>query len=106
MEQVFRGSWDETVKQLGKEGFISFTVPYASSSSEAVRVETLLEQELEAEWCRGHGGAAHRLACAGLPSLLSYRAWDQQPGMAPPTMGWALPYGSLTRKMSGGLPTA
>ena len=28
-----------------------------------------------------------------LPSLLSYRSQDQQPpGMARPTMGWALPY--------------
>ena len=43
--------------------------------------------------------AACWIASPGLLSLLSYRTQDYCPGMAPPTMAWALPPWSLIEKM-------
>ena len=48
---------------------------------------------------RPQKGAAYWLAPHGLFSLLSYRTKDHQTRLAPPTMGWALPYQSLIKKM-------
>jgi hypothetical protein len=40
-----------------------------------------------------------RLVLSGLFSLLSYSSQDQQPGVALPPIGWALPRESLIKKM-------
>lgn len=45
------------------------------------------------ERSRGHGG----LLLVGLLSLLSSRTHMTSPGMAPPTMGWALPHQPLRK---------
>jgi hypothetical protein len=37
-------------------------------------------------------GAAYWLSSYGLLSLLSYKTQNYQPGIASPTMGWALSY--------------
>jgi hypothetical protein len=44
--------------------------------------------------------AAYWLAPQGLLSLLSYRTQDHLSGIAPPTIGGALPHQSLIKKMS------
>lgn len=47
---------------------------------------------------RPQRSAIYWLAHHGLLSLLSYKPKTSSPRMAPPTVGWALPYQSLTRK--------
>jgi hypothetical protein len=44
--------------------------------------------------------AAYWLASGGLLSLISYRTKATSQGMAPPTVGWALPRPPLIRKMT------
>jgi hypothetical protein len=44
-------------------------------------------------------GVVYWIVLHCLLSLLSYRTQDHSPGMAPNTMGWALLYQSLIRKM-------
>jgi hypothetical protein len=41
-----------------------------------------------------------------LAQLISYRTQDHQPRMDPPTVGWALSYQSLIKKIPIGIPTA
>jgi hypothetical protein len=43
--------------------------------------------------------AAYWLAPQGLLNLLSYRSRTTNPGMAPPTMGMALPHQSLSKRV-------
>jgi hypothetical protein len=81
------------IKQWRKSLF-QFTLPVDSRPS-------LREQELEGRrWCRGHGGillnGLFLMACSAC-FLIEPRTTC--PGMAPPTMGWALPHQSLIKKM-------
>jgi hypothetical protein len=62
-----------TKKQLGRKGFIQFTLPYCCSSPRkpGLELKQVREQELmQRPW---------RLASPGLLSLLSYRTQDYQP---------------------------
>lgn len=76
---------------LGREGFIQLTFPHHSSSSGQE-----LKQNRNLETWRS---TSHWLGPHALFSLFSYRPQDQQPRMAPPTMGWALSNHSLIEKM-------
>jgi hypothetical protein len=81
---------------LGREGFISPTVPYNSSSSKVVRTGTQAGQNLEAGAVQSlWGGTADWLAW---PAFLEPRTTSLE--MAPPTTGWTLPHQSLIKKLS------
>jgi hypothetical protein len=72
------------------------TVHYQRKSGQELKQGRNLEAGADAETTED---AAYRLALHGLFSLLSYRTRTTSPGVAPPTMGWALPCQSLIKKM-------
>ena len=94
-----------TKKHVRREGSNQLTYLHCCSSLEEVRTGTQIEQDPGGRnWHRSHGGwasgdPAYWLAFHGLLSLLSYRTQPASPGMAPPTMGWALPHQSQIGKM-------
>jgi hypothetical protein len=83
-----------------RKGLIWLTLPHHCSLS-GVRTGTHTGQESGGRcWCRGHGGV---LLTGLLPTACSVcfliERRTTSPGMAPPTMGWALPHPSLIKKM-------
>ena len=66
-----------------------------SQDGNSNRAGTWRQELMQKPW----RGAAYWLAPHGLFSLLSYRTRTTSPGVAPPTMGWALPCQSLIKKM-------
>jgi hypothetical protein len=77
-------------KQLGEERVILLTLPYISSLSTAVKTGTSTGADTETM------KEYHFLACSAC-SLIEPRTTS--PGMAPPTMGWALTHISIIKKM-------
>jgi hypothetical protein len=68
--------------------FIALCITEGSEDRNSNREGTWRQELIDG----GHGGV--------LLSLLSYRPQDHSPGVAPPTMSWALPHQSLVKKMS------
>jgi hypothetical protein len=73
-------------KQLGRKGFIQFTLPYCCSSprKSGLELKQVRKQEL---MHRSWRDVPYWLASPGLLSLLSYRTQDCQPRDVPPTRG-------------------
>jgi hypothetical protein len=73
-------------KKLGRKGFIQLILPHYCSSPKEVRTGTYLGAGADAEAMEG----CYLLAC--FPSIvqLAFEPRTTSPGMAPPTMGWAL----------------
>jgi len=94
--------WNTVVKsKLGRKGFIWFILQCCNSSLKEVRTGTQAGQEPgDRSRCRGHGGVLLTgwllMAWSGF-TLTEPRTTS--PGVAPPTMGWALPQQSLMKKM-------
>jgi hypothetical protein len=83
--------------KLGRKGFIWLTVPYHCSASKEVRAGT----QQGRSWCRGHaGGAAYWRDSHSLIHCSLMEPRTISPGMAPPTVDWALPNQSVIKKMS------
>jgi hypothetical protein len=90
-----------------RKGFTWLTGPHPSSSSKEVRSGTQNSRNLEAGAdAEAMTGAAYWVAPHDWLSQLSYRTRTSSPGMAPPTMGWALSHHHLLRKCPTGLPEA
>jgi len=69
---------------LGRKGFISFIVPYNSSSSKAVRKRTPGNRSR----CRGHGGMLLTgLLIMACTAYFLIELSTTSPGMASPTIG-------------------
>jgi hypothetical protein len=85
---------------LGRKGFIWLICPHHCLSPREVRIRTQTGKEPESRsWCRKPWmSAAYWLALHSLVSILkelrTTKLW-----VAPPTMGWALPYQSLMKKI-------
>ena len=89
------------IKLRGK-GFICFILPHHSPSSKEVMTGTQAgqEPELRNRW-RGHGGLLLTGLLIKACSICFLReSRTTSPGMAPPTMHWALPHKSLIEKLS------
>ena len=83
--------------KLGWEGFICLMLPDHSPSLEDVSTGTYTELEPgDRSWCRIHRGVLLTgllpVACSAC-FLIELRTTS--PGLAPPTMGWALPHWSI-----------
>ena len=95
----YKTTWSKS--KLGRKGFIWLALPDHSPSLEEVRTGTQAELESGGRsWCRGHGGV---LLTGLLPMACSacflVEPRTTSPGMALPTMGWALPHWWLIVKM-------
>jgi hypothetical protein len=78
---------------LGKKGFIQFTLPQYSSLSKKVGTETEAEQKPGGRsWGRSHG---HVVLTGLLPMACSdcllIETRTTNPGMIPQAIGWSLP---------------
>ena len=81
---------------LGRQGFISLTVSYDSSSSKAVRAGTWKQELMQRPWRE----AAYWLAFHGLLSLLSNRTQGHQLRGSTTRKAQALPQQTLIKKMT------
>ena len=85
-----------TKSQLGREELIWLTLSMKEASTGTQR----RQEPGGRSWCRSHGG----LLLPGLLSMacsacLLIEPRTTSPGMAPPTMGWALPHWSLIEEI-------
>ena len=79
----------------GRKGFIWLMLPHHGRKSRPNRAGAWRQELMQRPW----RGAAYWLALYDLLSLLSYRTQNHSPGVATPTMGWALPHQSLVKKI-------
>jgi hypothetical protein len=88
--------------KLRRNGFVQLTFPHCCSSAKEVRIGTKPGQKPGGRsWykARPWRGAAYCFASPGLFGLLFIKPSTTSPGMAPPTMGWALSFQSLIKKI-------
>jgi len=90
-----------TKSRLLRRGFIWFMLPYHSPSLKKPRTGTQTRPEPGGKrWCRGHGRMVLTgllfMACSG---CFLIKPGTTSPGMTPSTVGGALEYQSLMKKM-------
>jgi hypothetical protein len=76
---------------LGRKGFIWFILPIVGGNQDrnSNSVETWMQELMQKAW----RGAAYWLVSHVLLICLLIEFRTTNPGMAPPTVGWALPHG-------------